>query len=121
MGKAPGDVLIVFKKLIQTYLREINLPEKEIFDLTDQIEGGNMNRLFEHFNGYDIQAVRKESREGLLIELICKKLKKGKSVPQIADELEEDEAAIQAIVNAAEKYAPDYDVEKIVKDVLATV
>ncbi len=63
MGKAPGDVLIIFRKLIQAYLREINLPEEEIFDLTDQIEGGNMNRLFEHFNGFDIQEVRRESRE----------------------------------------------------------
>ncbi len=56
-----------------------------------------------------------------IIELICKKLRKGKSVYQIAEELEEDEFTIQAIVNIAEKYAPEYDVEKIVKDVLAPV
>ncbi len=82
-----------------------------------------MNRLFEHFEGFDIQAVRKESREEghdeHLVEQVCKKLKKGMPVSQIASEVEEDEPRIQAIVNIAEKYAPDYDVEKIVKDVLA--
>ncbi len=123
IGKAPGDVLIIFRKLIESYLNEINLPENEIHDLTDQIEGGKMNRLFEHFEGFDIQAVRKESheegREEQLIEQVCKKLKKGMAVDRIAVELEEDELRIQAIVNAAQKYAPDYDVEKIVKDVLA--
>ncbi len=124
-------MLIVFRKLIESYLNEINLPEKEIHDLTDQIEGGKMNRLFEHFEGFDIQAVRKESREEghkegrkegrdeLLIEKVCKKLKKGMAVDRIAAELEEDEPRIQAIVNIAQKYAPDYDIEKIVKDVLA--
>lgn len=127
IGKAPGDVLIIFRKLIESYLNEINLPENEIHDLTDQIEGGKMNRLFEHFEGFDIQAVRKESRmegheegrEELLIEKVCKKLKKGMAVDRIAAELEEDEPRIQAIVNVAQKYAPDYDTAKILKDVLS--
>ena len=44
--------------------------------------------------------------------------KKGRSALQIADEVEEDEARVQAIVDIAEKYAPDYDVEKIVRELL---
>ena len=63
----------------------------------------------------------KREEKNFLFEQICKKLKKGKFVPQIADELVEDETVIQAIENVAEKYIPDYDIEKIVKDVLATV
>ncbi len=62
-----------------------------------------------------------EGAEEQLINMICRKLKKGKTVSQIAEELEEDEATIQSIVNTAEKYAPEYDIEKIVKDVLAPV
>ena len=120
IGQAPGDVLIVFRKLIETYLREINLPEDEIYDLTDQIEGGNMNRLFENFHGYDIQATRRESREGLLVEMVCKKLRKGMDVSRIAEELEEDKPRIRAIVDIAAEYAPDYNVEEITKKVLLT-
>ena len=62
---------------------------------------------------------REEGREERLVEQICKKLNKGMSVSQIAAEVEEDEPRVQAIVSIAEKYAPDYDVEKIVKDMFA--
>ncbi len=64
---------------------------------------------------------RKEGKTDLLISLVCKKLRKGKSIPQIADELEADEIRIQAICQEAEKFAPDYDEEKVLKAVQAAV
>ena len=51
-----------------------------------------------------------------LIEQICKKLKKGKDISTIADELEEEEAHISAICSTAEKFAPNYDAEKILSE-----
>ena len=48
-----------------------------------------------------------------LIELICKKLSKGKTPKTIAEELEEDLSVIEAICRAAEPFATDYDVEAI--------
>ena len=48
-----------------------------------------------------------------LIEMICRKLKKGKSVTDIADELEENIAEVQRIADVATRFAPDYDVEAI--------
>lgn len=60
-------------------------------------------------------------KEKLLVEQICKKLKKGKSVAEIAEALEEDEPRIQAIINAVEKYAPDYNVDEILKELLQPV
>ena len=48
-----------------------------------------------------------------LIELVCKKLSKGKSPQIIAEELEEDPDVIEEICRAAEPFAPDYDVEAI--------
>lgn len=48
-----------------------------------------------------------------LIEIVCKKLKKNKTAEQIADELEEDITDIEKIYDVAEKFAPDYDVNKI--------
>ena len=48
-----------------------------------------------------------------LIELTCKKLKKGKTAADISDELEQDFALIDRICHVAELFGPDYDVEKI--------
>ncbi len=59
-----------------------------------------------------------EGDTGRLVSLICKKLKKNMSVAQIADAVEEDEARVQLIVDLAQKYAPDYDIEKIVEELL---
>lgn len=44
-----------------------------------------------------------------LITLTCRKLKKGHSVSEIADMLEEDHDTIQKIYDIAAAYAPDYD------------
>ncbi|MED9807215.1 MAG: hypothetical protein UGE21_09995, partial [Lachnospiraceae bacterium] len=48
-----------------------------------------------------------------MISLTVRKLRKGKSVEQIADELEADMATIAPICKAAEEFAPEYDEEKI--------
>ena len=58
-------------------------------------------------------AGKKIGQELKLIEIVCKKLKKNKSVEQIADELEEKITDIEKIYAVAEKFAPDYDVNKI--------
>lgn len=52
-----------------------------------------------------------------LIRQCVKKMQKGTSVEDIADMLEEDFYVIQSICNIAEKYAPEYDVEKICNEV----
>lgn len=51
-----------------------------------------------------------------LVLLTCRKIKKGCSVEQIADMLEEETEVIQKIYDVAVCYAPDYDVEKIFND-----
>ena len=60
---------------------------------------------------------REEGREDQLISMVCRKLRKGKDVKQIADELEEDEIRIKIICDAAEKYGPDYDENKVIESV----
>ena len=47
------------------------------------------------------------------ITLIIKKVKKSKSLPTIASELEEEEADIKPIYDAVIASAPDYDIEEI--------
>lgn len=51
-----------------------------------------------------------------LISQICKKLEKGYEIEQIAEILEENESTIRTIVEIAQKYAPEYDTEKILKE-----
>lgn len=48
-----------------------------------------------------------------LIQLVSKKLRKGKSAEEIADELEERMEEIERIVHAARECAPDYNCEEI--------
>ena len=66
------------------------------------------------------KAVREMVQEGLtegdekrLIRQICKKLRKGTDPAQIAVELEEEEATIRLICDVAERFAPEYEEDKI--------
>ena len=51
-----------------------------------------------------------------LISQICKKMKTGKPIETIADEVEETVESVTPIYNIAKKYAPDYDVDAIFKE-----
>ena len=51
-----------------------------------------------------------------IIQMICKKLRRGKSTEMIADELEEDFEFIKRVCLIAEKYAPEYDCEQIYRE-----
>ena len=54
-----------------------------------------------------------EGRDKHLINIICKKLAKAKSLDQIADEVEESLELVEKICLAAQKEAPAYDCNKI--------
>lgn len=49
----------------------------------------------------------------LLINQVCKKIKKKQTVSQIAEALEKPEEEIERLCKAAGKYAPEYDIEAI--------
>lgn len=48
-----------------------------------------------------------------MIDQICKKLRKNKSIETIADEIEEDAFLVEQVAAIAKDFAPDYDAEKI--------
>ncbi len=52
---------------------------------------------------------------GVVIQLVCGKLRKEKSPETISEELEEELEVIQKICKAAKGYGPDYDWEQIYK------
>ena len=64
----------------------------------------------------EIRGEKRGERKGeikTLLEMITRKLAKGKSLEIIADELEEDVERIRPIVSLVSKYAPDYDIDAI--------
>ena len=63
-----------------------------------------------------------EGEDKLLIGQICRKLLKGKDIDIIIDEVEsEDDERIQTMIDIAEKYAPDYEAEKVFEEYIKTV
>ena len=68
---------------------------------------------------FDVYEERGEARglergeERRLVALICKKLRRGMDVEQIADEVEEDIVRVQMICDIAEQFAPDYNLDDV--------
>ena len=58
---------------------------------------------------------RRVGEEQVRIQLICTKLKKGKTPEVIAEKLEEDLSTIRSICEAAEEFAPEYDWKKVME------
>ena len=56
--------------------------------------------------------------ERKLLSLIIGKVKKGKSIPEIAEALDEDEESISRRVEIVSRYAPEYDLEAILNEVM---
>ena len=48
-----------------------------------------------------------------LVGQICRKLRRMMSISQIAREVEEDEVRVKLICDIAERFAPDYDEQKV--------
>ncbi len=58
------------------------------------------------------RGIKRGEMRKLILQTV-RKLKKGKTVEVIAQELEEEEAVINKICEAAQEMAPEYDIEKI--------
>ena len=56
---------------------------------------------------------RQEGSRTKLIDLVCRKLRKGKDANEIADALEEELSVVEKICKAARELGTEYDVQKI--------
>lgn len=63
---------------------------------------------------------RNEGEIRKLLTLIIKKIIKGKSIDQIADDLEEDPDTLAPLYESVVSHAPDYDLDSIANEVLHT-
>ena len=55
------QVLEIIAKIATALLYRLNVPEEEVNEVVGQIKEKRMPVLFEHFEGYDVQATRKEA------------------------------------------------------------
>lgn len=97
--------------MVVTYANATELVKKENY----YSEGGKINMckaLQEMIEDGRMEGCA-EGQQKKLIEMVCKKIKKGKSPGVIADELEEEISSIERIYNVAQSCAPDYDCDRI--------
>ena len=80
--------------------------EEEVMELFRE-DGIKKGRIAGRLEGCDMH----------LIDLICKKLEKGKDIDTIAEEVEEKIETITPICEVAKKYAPNYDVDAIYNEI----
>ena len=76
----------------------------------------NEEEIKELFKEEGREEGKEEGREETLVTQICKKLVKGKSIPVIADEIEEPEEYVSKVCEIASKYLPNYDVQRIIAE-----
>ena len=120
----PDYLLKIIGKVIAVLLHKLNVPDEEVYDITDQITRRQFSMMFDNFQAYDVQETRRVSREKgrlegeqlLLIKLVIKKLEKHYSAKQIAEFLEEPLDTIQPICDIALRQAPYYDADKIFEE-----
>ena len=96
--------------ILEEFLREnrAEVIAMSIFEFDEE-------RVFALIKEEEYQHGFEEGQKRHLVECICKKLRKGKDINTIAEELEEEISVIEKIYMTAQKFAPDYDVEEILK------
>ncbi len=92
-------------RLDYTFDRQIELEKRDSFE-----EGLSAGRE----EGMSVGQVKQ------LITLIAAKIRKGKSISEIADDLETDISAIRFMYDIIIKYSPDYNVDDILEAVLSS-
>ena len=73
-------------------------------------EGGHS--MWKALEGF-VEEGRQEGSQTKLIDLVCRKLRKGKDANEIADALEEELPVVERICKAARELGTDCDVQKI--------
>lgn len=115
ISKLHGMLGTVFSEELSAKEKTNILEEEYEIEAKREIKEG-IGSMCNLSDGIEERGIRKgigRGRQQLLIEKICRKLRKGKSLFLIAEELEEEESAIKEIYDAALSLAPDYDTDKI--------
>ena len=100
--------------ILEDFLREnrAEVVSMSIFEFDEEKE---IKLIREDEYDYGFENGYEEGRRRYLTESICKKLRKGKTLETIAEELEEEISIVEKIYDIVRKFAPEYDVEEILK------
>ena len=102
--------------VIVDFLRE-NRSEVKMLSILEYDEEWEKKKLRQTEYEDGVEAGREDGiaqgEQKILTALVCKKLKRGCSIEEIAEILEEDIETIRPIGEVARAYAPDYEIEKI--------
>ena len=96
---------------------DIVVKDSRIVELSEIVEEVKQSEEWESVRmnilEYGIEYGIEKGKQRMLIEQVGKKMRKGKSIEVIAEELEVDLQMIQHIYEVSLEFAPDYDCEKI--------
>lgn len=100
--------------ILEDFLRE-NRAEVVAMSIFEFDEEREWKLIREDEYQYGREEGWKKGQQWHLIECICKKLRKRKAIALIADELEEEVSVVENIYEMVKNYAPEYDIEEIMK------
>ncbi len=80
----------------------------------DEIMLDALRELFEN----EFVLSEQKGKNTVLVSQVCRKLRKGKTAAQIAEDLDEELKVIETICEVAQEYAPDYDEKKILEKIM---
>lgn len=62
-AESPEYLLKLMQEIMEVFLEKLNVPLGEVSEFTEQIKERKMGELFAHFEGWDVQALRREKEE----------------------------------------------------------
>lgn len=86
----PTYLLNITDQVVSALLLEINVPDEEMWEFSEQIKERRMGRLFANFESYDVQATRRQAREEEIEQGIRRLVQVDKKHGCIPKEAEED-------------------------------
>lgn len=63
MDETPEYLLKLMSEVVETFLSKLNIPQREVDIFTGKIKERKMGELFKYFEGWDVQALRREIEE----------------------------------------------------------
>lgn len=107
------------EELYREAMREDALEDGHKKGLQEGREEGLQQGLVQGLEQGLEQGLQQGLQQGILqkrVELVCRKLRRGKGAEQIAEELEERAEDLQPILAAAKKHAPGYDPDAVLRE-----
>ena len=92
---------------------EILVQDERIKQIDDIVTEVRQSEEWEEARMNLLQVGENHGRNMMLVEMVCCKLRKGKSVEEIADALEVKIEVVESVYRAAESAAPEYDSETV--------